>query len=116
MKMASKRGYNESSIYKRKNGSRCDQVSLNGRHLTKYAKSQKECRDWVNQTLDKIDHGLTFTGANIFLARYMESWIAGKALARRSSTVKNYRKYMRMYILPALGGMQLQAITRIYRC
>lgn len=109
--MASKRGNNEGSIYKRKDGRWCAQVSLNSRRLTKYAKSQKECRDWVNQTLNKIDHGLTIAGANISLARYMESWIAGKALARGPSTVKNYRKYMRMYILPALGRMRLDAIT-----
>jgi hypothetical protein len=31
----------------------------------------------------------------------MESWLAGKALARRPSTVRNYRKYMNLYILPA---------------
>jgi integrase len=111
MNMASKRGNNEGSIYKRKDGRWCAQVSLNGRRLTKYAKTQKECRDWVNQTLNKIDHGLTFTGAQISLAQYMEGWIAGKALARRPSTVENYRKYMRMYILPALGRMRLDAIT-----
>ena len=89
----------------------CAQVSLNGRRITKYAKTQKECRDWVNQTLDKIDHGLTFDGAQLSLAQYMESWLAGKALARRPSTVRNYRKYINLYILPALGRMRLQAIT-----
>ena len=109
--MASKRGNNEGSIYKRRDGRWCAQVSLNGRRVTKYAKTQKECRDWVNQTLDKIDHGLTFDGAQISLAQYMESWLAGKALARRPSTVRNYRKYMNLYILPALGRMRLQAIT-----
>jgi integrase len=110
MNMASKRGNNEGSIFKRKDGRGCAQVSLNGRRITKYAKTQKECRDWVNQTLDKIDHGLTFDGAQISLAKYMESWLAGKALARRPSTVRNYRKYMNLYILPALGRMRLQAI------
>jgi len=61
--MASKRSNNEGSIFKRKDGRWCAQVSLNGRRITKYAKTQKECRDWVNQILDKIDHGLTFDGA-----------------------------------------------------
>jgi len=109
--MARRRGNNEGSIFKRKDGRWVGEVSLNGRRITKYAKTQKECRDWVNQILDKIDHGLTFDGAQISLAKYMESWIAGKTLARRPSTVKNYRKYMNLYILPALGRMRLQAIT-----
>jgi integrase len=110
MNMASKRGNNEGSIFKRKDGRWCAQVSLNGRRITKYGKTQKECRDWVNATLDKIDHGLTFDGAQVSLQQYMESWLSGKVLARRPSTVRNYRRYMNLYILPALGRMRLQAI------
>jgi len=109
--MASKRGNNEGSIFKRKDGRWCAQVSLNGRRITKYSKTQKECRDWVNATLDKIDHGLTFDGAQVSLQQYMESWLSGKVLARRPSTVRNYRRYMNLYILPVLGRMRLQAIT-----
>jgi len=112
--MASKRGNNEGSIFKRKDGRWCAQVSLNGRRITKYGKTQKECRDWVNQTLDKIDHGLTFDGAQVSLQQYMESWLSGKVLARRPSTVRNYRRYMNLYILPALGRMRLQAILPVH--
>jgi hypothetical protein len=48
-------------------------------------------------TLDKIDHGLTFDGTQASLAQYMESWLSGKRLARRPSTVRNYRRYMNLY-------------------
>ena len=61
--MARKRGNNEGSIYHRKDGLWCAQVSLSGKRITKYAKTQHECRDWVKQTLDKIEHGLTFEGS-----------------------------------------------------
>jgi integrase len=71
MNMANKRGNNEGSIYRRKDGRWSAQVSLNGRRITKYGKTQKECRDWVNQTLDKIDLGLTFDGAQVSLGEYM---------------------------------------------
>lgn len=81
---------------------------------SRYGKTQKECRDWVNQTLDKIDHGLTFDGAQVSLQQYMESWLSGKVLARRPSTVRNYRRYMNLYILPALGRMRLQAILPVH--
>jgi integrase len=54
MNMARRRGNNEGSIFKRKDDRWVGEVSLNGRRLTKYAKTQKECRDWVNQTLGMI--------------------------------------------------------------
>ena len=108
--MAKRRGNNEGSIFKRKDGRWVGEVSLNGRRLTKYAKTQKECRDWVNETLGKIDHGLSFDGAQLTLSQYMESWLSGKELARRPSTVRNYRRYMELYILPSLGRMKVQSI------
>jgi integrase len=109
--MARRRGNNEGSIFKRKDGRWVGEVSLTGRRMTKYAKTQKEARDWVNATLGKIDHGLTFDGAQLTLSQYMESWLSGKELARRPSTVRNYRRYMTLYILPFLGKMKVQSIV-----
>jgi len=112
--MARRRGNNEGSIFKRKDGRWVGEVSLNGRRMTKYAKTQKEARDWVNVTLGKIDHGLTFDGAQFTLSQYMESWLSGKELACRPSTVRNYRRYMTLYILPALGRLKLQSILPMH--
>jgi integrase len=112
--MARRRGNNEGSIYKRKDGRWCAQVSLSGRRITKYGKTQRECREWVKQTLDKIEHGLTFEGTQLSLERYMEGWLSGKELSRRPSTVVNYRRYLDLYILPALGRMRLQAILPVH--
>src|SRR5512140_2680587 len=109
--MAGKRGNNEGCIYRRKDGRWCARVSLNGKRITKYAKTQHECRDWVKQTLDKIEHSLTFEGSKLSLERYMQSWLLGKELSRRSSTARNYRRYTDLYILPALGKLRLQAIV-----
>jgi len=91
--MARKRGNNEGCIYQRKDGRWCAQVSLSGRRITKYAKTQRECRDWVKQTLDKIEYGLTFDGTQITLERFMESWLTGKDISIRPSTARNYRRY-----------------------
>jgi integrase len=110
MNMARRRGNHEGSIFKRKDGRWVGEVTLEGKKITKYAKTQKEARDWVNETLGKIDHGLTFDGAHLSVAQYMESWLSGKTIARRPSTVRNYRRYMDLYILPAIGGMKLQAV------
>jgi integrase len=87
---------------------------LNGKRITKYAKTQHECWDWVKQTLDKIEHGLTFEGSQLSLEKYMQSWLTGKELSRRSSTVRNYRRYTDLYILPALGKLRLQAVVPVH--
>src|SRR5258706_14053884 len=110
MSMAKRRGNNEGGLYRRKDGLWCAQVSLNGRRLTKYAKTQMECRIWIKQTLGKIDGGLTFEGTQLTLGRSFEVWLNGKDVAGRPSTVNGYRRYARLYILPMLGKLKLQDI------
>jgi hypothetical protein len=46
--------------------------------MTMYAKMQKVTFNWINTTLGKIDHGLTFNGALLALAQFMESWLLAR--------------------------------------
>ncbi len=89
--MTRSRGNNEGSLYFHKTRSRwCAQVSIEGRRLTKYGKTQKECRDWIKQMLAKIEGGLTFKGTQLILERFIEIWLSGKELSCRPNTVRNY--------------------------
>ncbi len=88
--------------------------TLNGKRLMKYTETQKEARDWVNATLGKIDRGLTLNGAQLTLSQCMESWLSSKDLARRPNTVRNYRRYMDLYIPLALEQLKLQSILPIH--
>jgi hypothetical protein len=65
MNLASKRGDNEGSIFKRKDGRWCTQVSLNDRHITQYAKSQQECDDWNREITNQIQQGMTFDATQL---------------------------------------------------
>ncbi|MGA7194013.1 MAG: hypothetical protein WBW94_10300, partial [Anaerolineales bacterium] len=58
--MTKRRTNHEGTFYQRKDGLWCAQVSLNGRRVTKYGKSQTECREWIKATLKQIEGGLTF--------------------------------------------------------
>jgi len=50
-----KRANNEGTLYFREDRKRwCAQVCLDGRRLTKYARTQAECRDWIKETIKKI--------------------------------------------------------------
>jgi len=76
--MASRRSNNEGSIYHRKDGLWCAQVSQNGKFITKYAQTPYECRHWIKVTLHKIEHGLNFDGAQVSMERYLQSWKCGR--------------------------------------
>jgi integrase len=110
MNMAKKRGNNEGTVYKRRDGRWCAQVSLSGKRITKYAKTQRECHDWVREITNKIEHGMTFDATQLTLERYMQSWLTGKDLSIRQNTARNYRRYAEQDILPVIGKMRLQNI------
>jgi len=109
--MSRRRGNNEGSLYKRQDGLWCAQISLDGRRLTKYAKTQKDCRTWIKAMVAKIDGGLTFEATLMTMERFFEVWLSGKELSRRPGTVENYRKVTNSYILPKIGQMRLQDLT-----
>jgi hypothetical protein len=48
-----RRGNQEGTIYKRKDGRWCAQVSVNGRRLTRYGKTQGEVREWLKETINQ---------------------------------------------------------------
>jgi integrase len=92
MNMAKKRGNNEGTVYKRKDGRWCAQVSLSGKRITKYAKTQRECHDWVREITNKIEHGMSFDATQLTLERYMESWLTGKDLSIRQNTARQWQR------------------------
>jgi integrase len=110
MNMAKKRGNNEGTVYKRQDGRWCAQVSLSGKRITKYAKTQRECHDWVREITNKIEHGMSFDATQLTLERFMQSWLDGKDLSIRQNTARNYRRYAEQDILPVIGKMRLQNI------
>ncbi len=108
--MAKRRGNREGTLYQRKDGLWCAQVSLNGRRLTKYGKSQADCREWIKATLERIEGGLTFESTKITLEQFMRTWLGSKALSVRPWTAQGYRGTAERDILPTLGKLRLQQI------
>lgn len=109
--MGHRRANNEGTIFYRADRREwVGAVSLEGRRLLKYAKTQKECREWVKETLTKIGNGLTFQGTQVTLEKFMETWLDGKELSRRPQTVIQYRAMAKQHILPKIGTMRLQDI------
>jgi integrase len=114
MNMAKRRANNEGTLYHRQDGLWCAQVSLNGYRLSKYGKTQRECRDWIKATLAQIDSGLTYNGTRITLEHFVQAWLNGLGLSRREKTIFQYRQIAQNYILPSLGMMRLQDIRPVH--
>jgi integrase len=108
--MARRRGNHEGTLYQRKDGLWCAQVSLNGRRVTKYGKSQTECREWIKVTLERIEGGLTFESTKITMEQFLRTWLGSKTLSVRPWTARGYRGTTERDILPYLGKMRLQQI------
>jgi hypothetical protein len=108
MKMR-RRGNNEGCIYHRKDGRWCAQVSLSGRRLTKYGKSQKECRDWIKEMGTKIGNGLTFRGTQVSLNEFIEIWLDGRS-GRGDTCIGTYVA-MRGSNPPLEAGIWAAAVT-----
>ena len=112
--MARRRGNHEGGLYRRKDGLWCAQISLNGRRLTKYSRSPTECREWIKETLTRVDAGLTYDASRITLDQFMRSWLESKTLSIRPMTANGYRGTAERDILPFLGKMRLQQIQPIH--
>src|SRR5258706_4224522 len=110
MSMTKRRGNNEGSLYHRKDGLWCAQISLNGRRLTKYSKNAAQCREWIKETLARIHGGLTYGATQITLEKFMRNWLESKTLSIRPLTASGYHGTVERDILPFLGKMRLQQI------
>ena len=108
--MAKKRGQGEGSIYKHKNGLWAAQVTIQGKHVTKYFKTQRECRDWLKETRDQIDDGLTLEGAQINVDKYMREWMEAHKLRIRPKTAFQYNQIVEQHIIPFLGKIKLKEL------
>jgi integrase len=106
--MARKRGQNEGSIFKRKDGLWAAQVTIQGRHVSKYFKTQREARDWVTETRLQIDGGLTLTGAQVGLDTYLREWLEAHKLRVRPKTAFQYNQILEQHIIPTLGRLKLK--------
>jgi integrase len=106
--MAKKRGQNEGTIYKRKDGTWSAQVSIQGRRLTKYTKTQSESRTWLRTTLNQVDSGITFLGAQMELGKYLEQWLVTVKTSVRPRTYDQNRQITTGHIVPFLGRIKLK--------
>ncbi len=106
--MAKRRGNQERSIYKRKGGLWCVQVSLDNHRLTKYFKTRREAREWLTEILEQIQAGQSIDSGRISLADFLGKWLNSSRSSLRTKTWVQYHQICRDHILPDLGEVRLR--------
>jgi integrase len=106
--MSRKRGQGEGSIYKRKDGLWTAQVTVEGKHISKYFKTQQDARLWLLTTNSQIRDGLNLSGANISCDKYLNNWLITIKSTIRPKTHEQYTQIVQQHILPFLGEIKLK--------
>src|SRR5690242_7155784 len=109
-----RRGNNEGSIHKRKDGRWEAQVSLpDGRRKSLYAPTRAEAAAKMTALLRDLQRGLPVPLERLTVADYLTDWLAMKKLDLRPSTYLNYETRVRVHILPAIGHIPLVKLSAV---
>jgi integrase len=83
------------------------QVSLEGRRLSKTFDTVTEAMSWIRVTLNQIDDGLTYKGANTTLNEFLDLWLGAMQSHLRPNTIVQYTQVCQDHIRPYLGKMKI---------
>jgi integrase len=83
-----------------------------GKRLERYAKSQKEAYELLEQMKSEIRQGALVTGSRQTVERYLQDWFENvQKQTVRKTTYLRQEPILRNVILPAIGHFQLQKLT-----
>lgn len=106
--MARKRSQGEGSIYKRKDGLWVAQVTIQGKHLSKYFKLNSEASKWLHNTRNQIQDGMTLASSQITLEKYLNQWLISYRSSVHPNTIVQYEGIIRIHLIPVLGRIKLK--------
>jgi integrase len=117
--MSKIRSNGEGTIYKRKTGGWCAELTigkdpLTGRLKRKsfYGKTQKEVKEKLKTAKEKLDTGIISEDTKFTLGEWLETWLTKyKKDKRRMRTFENYEYLIRIHIKPRLGSILLDKLS-----
>lgn len=85
----------------------------NGKQTSETFATYKAAERFRNKVRRQRDEGFAIDpkAGRISVSTYADQWLE-LARAKRANTYRNYEKYVRLHIVPVLGGRQLRAVTR----
>jgi integrase len=115
--MAKKRGSNEGSIFKRKDGRWCAVINLgweNGKRQRKqfYGATRQEVAKALNKAIREKQQGLLVASDRQTVEQYLAYWLQHQVQSSvRPRTYESYELLSRVHIVPELGRLSLQELS-----
>lgn len=109
--MPKKRANGEGSIYQRKDGRWGYAYTVNGKQISRAAKTQAEAVSRLQEARAKILAGTYTDPSKITMEGWLTLWLKEYAApAVRKSTLASYKSVVDNHLIPALGKTRLQAL------
>ena len=114
--MAKRRGNNEGSIYRRKDGYWVGQYGVQTAEGIKtryiYGKRREDVREKLTKAIADRDGGLVYDAGNITVGEYLDRWLNDSVRDTvRQRTWERYEQFVRVHLTPALGKIKLAKLT-----
>lgn len=119
--MGRKRGNGEGNIYQRKDGRWEARISLPGGKRKNYlAKTRQEASKLMAAGLRDLENGLAIVSDNRTVGQCLNDWLKTAEGSVRPSTLKSYRTWVLVHLIPSLGNIKLRRLSpeqvqRFYR-
>ena len=111
------RGNGEGTIYKRKDGKWCGQLTIGttpeGKQKRKsfYGDTRKEVARKMTEMKHKLFTGTYIEQTNIKLEDWLKKWVKGRKSTLAYSTYRNYEMMIRNHLIPTLGRTKLKELN-----
>ncbi len=103
-----KRGNNEGSIRKRKDGRWEARFSAHGKQRSIYGRTREDAIRKMRAALRSVDEGLPIVDGRTTLGDFLDRWLKDSVKPRlRPRTYSSYEMHVRVHLKPALGNIPL---------
>jgi integrase len=107
-----RRSSGEGTITKLPSGNYRAQIRVgDNRRLSYTAKTQREASTWLKRTAGQVEQGLTYTNAKMTMGDLINDWLAIKSTRIRQSTLEQYQRMVRIYLVPGVGEIKLKDMS-----
>ena len=99
-------------VRRRKSGLLEKRFSVNGKRYSVYGKTLRQLNEREQKKRSQIGSTISVAGDSVTADQYFETWIEGKRLSVKPSTIRVYTTYYEPYISPVIGSMKISEISR----
>lgn len=103
-----RRGNNEGTIFKRKDGRWQGAISHAGRRTFVYGKTRTETLEKLRKLQSQVEKGINLKAGNYTVESFLEHWLNSKSGVLSNNSTSLYRHMIRTHINPSIGKIKLK--------